>query len=96
MAQDQTVTTAVNVAINIALVATDADGDLLSYSVTQPAHGTVVLLGNIATYTPIADYTGPDSFTFKGNDTIVDSNVATISISVNPTMSYIFLPFILK
>lgn len=96
MAQDQTVTTALNVAIDIALVATDADEDLLSYSVTQPAHGTVVLLGNMATYTPVANYTGPDSFTFKANDTFVDSNIATITISVNPTMSLIFLPVILR
>ena len=96
MAQDQTVTTALNVAIDIALVATDADEDLLSYSVTQPAHGTVVLLGNMATYTPDANYTGPDSFTFKANDTFVDSNIATITITVNPTMSLIFLPVILR
>jgi hypothetical protein len=33
---------------------------------------------------PDADYNGPDSFTFKIDDGTVDSNTATISITVNP------------
>src|SRR5207244_6582288 len=35
------------------------------------------------TYTPAANYNGPDSFTFKANDGELDSNVATVSITVN-------------
>ncbi|MCX6816835.1 MAG: fibronectin type III domain-containing protein [Candidatus Beckwithbacteria bacterium] len=35
-------------------------------------------------YTPTASYTGTDSFTFKANDGTIDSNTATISITVNP------------
>ncbi|HEX9442955.1 MAG TPA: right-handed parallel beta-helix repeat-containing protein, partial [Candidatus Binatia bacterium] len=34
------------------------------------------------TYTPAANYSGPDSFTFKVNDGLYDSNVATVSIAV--------------
>ncbi len=32
------------------------------------------------TYTPAANYFGPDSFTFKANDGQADSNVATVTI----------------
>ena len=35
------------------------------------------------TYTPAANYNGPDSFTFTVNDGTVDSNVATVSITVS-------------
>src|SRR5207247_3906541 len=34
-------------------------------------------------YTPAANYNGPDSFTFKANDGELDSNLATVSITVN-------------
>ncbi|MEM3119124.1 MAG: tandem-95 repeat protein, partial [Nitrososphaerales archaeon] len=35
------------------------------------------------TYTPNPDYNGADSFTFKANDGSLDSNVATVSITVS-------------
>jgi len=85
VAQNQTVTTAEDTAANITLVATDADGDALTYSIVAlPAHGTAVLVGNVVTYTPALNYNGPDSFTFKANDTMADSNLATVTISVTP------------
>ena len=36
------------------------------------------------TYTPAANYSGPDSFTYRANDGTADSNVATVSITVTP------------
>jgi len=85
VAQNQTITTDEEMPVDVTLVATDAENDTLTYAiVAQPAHGTVTLFGATATYTPDLDYAGPDSFTFKANDGLVDSNVAIVSIIVNP------------
>ena len=62
----------------------DADGDALTASVvTNPTHGTLTLTANGAvTYTPAANYNGPDSFTYKANDSTADSNTAAVNITV--------------
>src|SRR5207302_5404349 len=36
------------------------------------------------TYTPTANLTGTDSFAYQANDGTADSNVATVTITVNP------------
>ena len=52
--------------------------------VTPPAHGTLTgTLPNV-TYTPAANYNGPDSFTFRASDGSLVSNTATVSITVAP------------
>jgi len=86
VAEDQSVTTDQNTPVDIQLAATDADGDTLTYSIVDdPIHGTLsgfdAATGNV-TYTPDPDYAGTDSFTFKANDGKVDSNIATVSITV--------------
>ena len=84
IAQDQAVTTAENIPIDINLVASDVDGDPLTYSiVTQPTHGTIGLfVGTVVTYIPDQYYSGTDSFTFKANDGTLESNIATVSITI--------------
>ncbi|SFV51052.1 Rhs-family protein [hydrothermal vent metagenome] len=69
----------------ITLIATDVDSeDALTYSVvTPPVNGTVDISGAIANYTPNADFAGNDSFTYKVNDGTIDSNIATVTISVS-------------
>ena len=64
----------------------DPDNDLLSaILVTAPSHGSLTLNANGSfAYQPTANYNGPDSFAYKANDGHVDSNVATVSITVNP------------
>jgi VCBS repeat-containing protein len=53
--------------------------------VANPSHGTLTLNTNGSfTYTPATNYTGTDSFTYKANDGITDSSVATVTITVNP------------
>ncbi len=83
VANNKSVTTAEDTAKAITLTATDADGDPLTYSVvTGPAHGALSGTAPNLTYTPAANYHGPDSFTFKANDGAVDSNIATVTIAV--------------
>jgi len=84
VAQPQSMAVDENRATGITLVASDADGDALTYSVTPPAHGTLAGVAPNLTYTPVPNYNGPDSFTFKVKDTFVDSGIATVSISVRP------------
>ncbi len=83
VANAQTVTTTEDTPLPITLSASDVDGDPLSYSlVTPPVHGALSGSAPNLTYTPDLHYHGPDSFTFKANDGFVDSNVATVSITV--------------
>lgn len=48
------------------------------------SHGQVVLNGNKFTYTPSADYNGSDSFTYRVYDGQVNSQVATVSLTISP------------
>jgi cellulose biosynthesis protein BcsQ len=69
----------------ITLRGSDPDGDELSYYVIAgPSHGTLRGTGPEMTYTPVSNYNGPDSFNFVVNDGAVDSNNATVSITVEP------------
>jgi large repetitive protein len=65
---------------------TDVDGDtLLATLVTGPTHGTLTLSTNGGfTYTPNANYNGPDSFTYEANDSALNSSTATVNITVTP------------
>lgn len=66
----------------ITLIAHDTDlGDTLTYTVTQPANGTVAGTAPNVTYTPDADFAGTDSFTFTVSDGIAEST-GTITITV--------------
>jgi Ca2+-binding RTX toxin-like protein len=60
-------------------------GTLQIVNLTQPANGTAVLNSNgTVTYTPNANYSGPDGFTYQVNNGRDTSNTATVSITVRP------------
>lgn len=64
---------------------TDADGNILrAILVTGVSNGVLTLNqhGNF-TYTPNSNFHGVDSFTYKANDGIADSNISTVTIMVN-------------
>ncbi|MDX6607016.1 MAG: large repetitive protein, partial [Solirubrobacterales bacterium] len=73
---------------SVASDCSDADGNPLTYAVTQnPAHGSLTSFNTSTgafTYAPAANYNGPDSFKFKANDGTADSAAATFSLTVNP------------
>ncbi|MCF6390999.1 Ig-like domain-containing protein, partial [Mycobacterium sp. MBM] len=65
---------------------TDAESSPLTATlVSGPSHGTLTLYANGSfTYTPTANYKGPDSFTYIASDGTASSSVAVVSISVAP------------
>jgi hypothetical protein len=82
VAQAQTVSDSYNGVLPITLVATGTG--TMTYAVAAaPTHGTVMISGSIATYTPTSNYVGSDSFTFTANNGSV-SNAANVSIAVLP------------
>ena len=71
------------------LSATDPDGlaDGTVFSVTtNGAHGTASIdpVTGAWTYTPVADYNGPDSFTVTITDDLGNTSTQLISLTVNP------------
>jgi Ca2+-binding RTX toxin-like protein/acid phosphatase family membrane protein YuiD len=65
---------------------TDADGDILQVtSTSDPAHGTLTgSVGYVLTYTPDADFSGTDSFTYTVSDGNGGFSDATVYIDVTP------------
>jgi Family of unknown function (DUF6288)/PA14 domain/Bacterial Ig domain len=71
-----------------AITLTGSVGSLTYAVVTPPAHGTLSGTAPNLTYTPTANYTGPDSFTFKTNNGTTDSAPATVSLDVIPANTF--------
>ena len=70
--------------VSITLEGSDEDKDDLNFTVlSQPKNGALSGTGPSLIYTPKANYYGSDSFTFKANDGVTDSNTATVSIKVD-------------
>jgi hypothetical protein len=84
VAQNLTMTVDDGATTEMELVATDSDYDALTFSIVDaPSMGTVTINGVIATYIPNENADGTDSFTYKANDGIGDSNIATVTVNIN-------------
>jgi len=85
VAEDMEVSTDEETTVDITLNVSDANGDTLTPTVViEPMHGTYEIDGLVVTYTPEADYNGPDSFTYKVSDGELWSDTAIVSITVTP------------
>lgn len=88
VASDGSAATSEELAVSGQLGATDSDNDPLSFQlVTSGSKGNAVITDpqtGAFTYTPKADASGVDTFTFKANDGTTDSNIATITVTIAP------------
>ncbi len=88
VAADDAVTTDEDVAVSGSVLGNDNDPDgdkLTALLIDGPQHGALLFNADgTFTYTPDADFNGTDKFTYQTNDGSVDSNVATVVITVNP------------
>ena len=75
----------------------DLDGDpLMAYKESNPLNGSVILNEDGSfSYTPAAGFYGSDSFTYLATDGAFESNLATVSITVNQ-VTQIYLPLVLN
>jgi len=84
-ADPQSVTTYEDTSVPITLTGSDADGDALIYKIVSgPGHGSLSGTPPDLTYTPHENYSGGDSFSFKANDGLSDSNSVTVSLTIIP------------
>ncbi|MDN6873934.1 retention module-containing protein [Pseudomonas citronellolis] len=86
---DDSKTTAEDTAVSGQVVASDVDGDALTYTLKsgdEPKHGTLVLDAATGhyTYTPNPNYNGSDSFTVVIDDGHNGTAESTVSLSVTP------------
>jgi len=79
----QSLTTRIGTAKQFTVSATDADGDLLTYTATSAAHGAITNNGNgVFTYTPHAGYSGSDSFGVTVTDPRGASMTQTVTFTI--------------
>ena len=81
-----TITTVTNNATTLTNNDTDVDNvSLTAIIVTQPTNGSLTLNSNgTFSYTHNGSETITDSFTYKANDGALDSNIATVTITITP------------
>jgi hypothetical protein len=89
VANDDGYSTPFNTALTVAapgVLANDTDPSSLPLTTalaTNPTHGTLSLNANGGfTYTPTTGFSGTDSFTYRANNGVGNSNLATVTIAV--------------
>ena|GEM_PF-2207832 len=75
--------------VEIDLAASDAEGDDLTYTRTNPSNGTLAGSPPNLVYTPQAAFYGTDSFTYFANDGALNSDPQTVTISVTRRTIYL-------
>lgn len=87
-AENRSFTTTEDTAISGTLVVSDADSNGLAFTIVSNGSKGTASVTNLNSgtfaYTPHIDASGVDTFTFKANDGYVDSNTATITVTITP------------
>ncbi|MBT4026280.1 RHS repeat-associated core domain-containing protein [Desulfobacula sp.] len=85
VANAQSVITNEDTIVAITLTGFDPNNDPLTYKIVSgPAHGIITGTAPYLNFSPDINYHGQDSFTFLVNDGKADSEISTISITINP------------
>jgi hypothetical protein len=88
----RSIVTSQNRATEVLLGAIDVENDPLAFVLlTQPVKGVLSGVPPSLIYTPNANSIGNDSFTFRANDGVLDSAVATVAITINAVSELIVL-----
>lgn len=84
LADDITMSTLQNTAVDITLSGYDINGDPLTFAVQdQPTNGTLTGTAPDLTYTPDVGYVGPDRFTYTAFDGTTNSEPASVNLTVH-------------
>ncbi len=71
-----------NMTVDLASLASDTDGDSLSFTVQSASNGMVSHNNGVASYSPNNNFNGVDSFSYTVSDGFGGSATATVSVSV--------------
>ncbi len=84
-ANNSSVSTIIDTPVSLSLSYVDGDGPgPYTFTIVDgPDHGILSGSGADRTYTPNAGFSGADSFSWRVNDGLADSNVATVTLQVN-------------
>jgi hypothetical protein len=88
-AEDDSATTAENTSTDINVLANDSDDDGDSFGLTyvsDPPNGTAEIKGDVITYTPDADVSGSDSFSYTIADIHGATDSATVTVTITPAV----------
>jgi len=85
IARDLDVLTTQNSEVDIYIIAENPRSDELTYKIIQePTHGRLIGEAPDLIYIPDIDFVGMDSFSYIASNRRFSSNIATVSIEVEP------------
>ncbi len=85
MSADDTDTTDQGQPVTIDVLSNDDSDATLTGTLTQPSHGTAKISNGMIVYTPMAGFTGTDSFTYEVTDPQGNKSTSKVTVTVNPT-----------
>lgn len=75
-----------NAPVRLNVLGNDQGNHLQITNVNRPAHGTAIFSSRTITYTPNAGFQGTDSFSYTTQNDMGETDVATVTVNVNPNV----------